>query len=106
MHRVRDHREKAALQLVLTLRARLDERAAALDRALDQAVVAELEVEPGNFARAAPVSTVDVLALLEAERHRHHVTRACASIARDHDERAIAEHRDRKSTRLNSSHLV
>ena len=53
---VGERRHEAALQLVLALRAGLEQRAAARDRALDQPVVAVLEVQHLVVGRGSPSS--------------------------------------------------
>src|SRR5881394_3348309 len=62
---VRERGRQTALELVLALRARLEQGAAPLDGAFDQPVVAELEVQHLEVLEAAPVAAVKVGALLE-----------------------------------------
>src|SRR5438552_4021057 len=62
---VRERRRQAALQFVLPLGARLEQRAAAGDGALDELVVAELEVEHLVVVEAAPVAAIKMGAALE-----------------------------------------
>jgi hypothetical protein len=59
---------RTALQLVLSLRAGLEQRVAALDRAFDQLVVAELEVQHLVVLEAAPVAAIEMRPLLEVDR--------------------------------------
>ena len=59
MHAVDFGRQEPALELVMALRARLEARQASRDRALDQLVVAALEVQERRVVGAAPVASVE-----------------------------------------------
>ena len=67
MRAVGRHRQIAALHFVRPLRAGLDPLQAALDRELDRAVIAALEMEERVFAVAAPIAAIDRVAAEDVE---------------------------------------
>ncbi len=62
------HRQVAALDLVLALRAGLDAREPVLDGKVDGAVIADLEMQEREIAEAAPVAAIERVAADEVER--------------------------------------
>src|SRR5215217_2539725 len=79
--------EEAARQLVLSLRAGLEELEAALYRELYPLVVAELEVQISSLFGGAPVAAVEGLALEEEQRARDRAPRRL--ISRQDEEDAV-----------------
>src|ERR687897_3493872 len=73
---VRNRREEAACELVLPLRAGLEELETPLDGELYRLVVAELEVQVAHLSNGAPVAAEERLAFEEVERPRDRATRA------------------------------
>src|SRR5918998_4610808 len=73
---VRKRWEEAACELVLPLRAGLEELETPLDGELYRLVVAELEVQVAHLSNGAPVAAEERLAFEEVERPRDRATRA------------------------------
>ena len=80
-------RQVAALDLVPPLRARLHALQAVLDRPVDRAVVAKLEVQERPVAATAPVAAVQRLAARKVQRTGHRL----AAVLRHHQHHAVAQ---------------
>ena len=78
VRRHRAHRQQAARELVLALRAALEELEAALDAELDRLVVAGLEVQPRVKLGRTPVAAVQRAAGVHVERAGHRLAVALA----------------------------
>ena len=89
VRRVRLHREEAAQELVLALGAGVEAGEPVPDAVLDQAVVADLEVQAAVLLGAAPVAAEEGIAAREAVGAGH----VAPAAPREHEEDPIGERR-------------
>ena len=87
MRRLRRHRQVAARQLVLALRAGLDHLQPLGDREVDRLVVADLEMQEGVVLDAAPVAAVKRVRADEVDRAGD-----VAAVALGHDQQHVVGH--------------
>ena len=80
-------RQIAALDLMPSLRACFHALQTVLDRPIDGAVVAKLEMQEWPVAAAAPVAAIQRLAASEVQRARHRL----AGVLRHHQHHALAQ---------------